>query len=1292
MQNSFINVDPCALPNDSLCIPIVYGCMDPNYIEYDSLANTEDENIEYCEYLVGCQGYNNVFIEVSVNDDSTIYSNFNWSMTNNNYEIPEDDEYFYANGYDEDQAVNNNYCLSDGCYRLDMNGTWGNANIIVRLDSNIILNETMSGGANFEVHYIGFNVDNESCVDSNLVLGCTQSDAENYDSLATFNNGTCEYIQGCMDTTQFNYNPEATMDDGSCEPYVYGCLDSTYLEYDPEANFDYGGNSCVYPYDCEGYESVYLQVSNYENYSTGDVWQLDLEGDNIVDFSGSLGDTNLFCMTEGTCILLTLSDPSNTIWNTESASVVHEDGTVLFSSGNVSSTETFSVCYGEIEDGGVGGCTFSYASNYDPLATFNNGTCEYFDCQGQDYTEYADIWIGDTYCDDGTWDFFFNCEYFNYDEGDCETPSELGLELQGILDLSLSGSNGKAIHLKVHGEIEDLSIYSIGVANNGGGSDGEEYFLPGIGASDGDDILLARNTQAMSVYFESCIGKFEHLIQVGGGIDQNGDDAIELYKNGTVIETFGLADVDGTGTTWEYTDSWAFKLETWTFGGINCTDGIVSNEVSPCPYPLCEVPITGCTNPSASNYNSDANIDDGTCIINSVTGCMNSNALNYDPEANVNSGCIFPIYGCLDIIAINYDTLANTPDGSCEYIEGCTNQIAPNYDPTATQDDGSCAFTNIDEVNEIYTCGTLLYDSGGPESSYGNNEYYSVTIYPENPGEYVSIYFSSFELETCCDYLTIYDGEFVSDSTLLQEESNGTSLNGKTFYASPSNETGALTITFETDASVVRPGFSIEISCVTYGPGCTNPDATNYSSQANIDDGSCIVEGCTDSTAVNYNPDATEDDGTCSNQGCTDSTAVNYNPDAIEDDGTCDFSDAIPGCTDPTASNYDPSANTFDGSCEFNSDVFGCTVDFAQNYNPQANIDDGSCEYIYGCLDYSATNYNPDANYSDGSCYYYSDEVGSPCTVIITEQVYITVSIPYPPFSVEEPVFGAFQDVEYSGAYDCDMNCWYDQSTIETSGQFSCLGEIIIGCNNPFASNYNPSANVIINDDCVISGCSDINALNYDSDATEDDGSCQYVEGCMDDIASNYNPDATADDGSCQYVEGCMDDDALNFNPDATQGDGSCQYVEGCTDPLFVNYNPDALIDDGSCSNDILGCTYSWASNYNSEATIDDGSCDQPTSSGGGDCPEVQMLDIPLNLPQGWSMFGYTCHESLNLLDAFYTISDKITIVKDANGAAYLPEFQFSAIQSLNFSQGYQIKMIETVNDFQFCPSVILND
>jgi len=47
--------------------------------------------------------------------------------------------------------------------------------------------------------------------------------------------------------------------------------------------------------------------------------------------------------------------------------------------------------------------------------------------------------------------------------------------------------------------------------------------------------------------------------------------------------------------------------------------------------------------------------------------------------------------------------------------------------------------------------------------------------------------------------------------------------------------------------------------------GCTDSTATNYNSNAFVDDGSCTyVEGCTDSSADNYDTEAVVDDGSCS--------------------------------------------------------------------------------------------------------------------------------------------------------------------------------------------------------------------------------------------------------------------------------------------------------------------------------------------------------------------------------------------------------------------------------------------
>ena len=71
-------------------------------------------------------------------------------------------------------------------------------------------------------------------------------------------------------------------------------------------------------------------------------------------------------------------------------------------------------------------------------------------------------------------------------------------------------------------------------------------------------------------------------------MNQNGDDAIELFNGNTVVETFGDVDVDGTGAAWEYSGSWAYKEGTsWMTGGVDCAVGSTTTQESACTYPAC---------------------------------------------------------------------------------------------------------------------------------------------------------------------------------------------------------------------------------------------------------------------------------------------------------------------------------------------------------------------------------------------------------------------------------------------------------------------------------------------------------------------------------------------------------------------------------------------------------------------------------------------------------------------------------------------------------------------------------
>ena len=98
----------------------------------------------------------------------------------------------------------------------------------------------------------------------------------------------------------------------------------------------------------------------------------------------------------------------------------------------------------------------------------------------------------------------------------------------------------------------------------------------------------------------------------------------------------------------------------------------------------------GCTDSTAFNYDTIANIDNGGCIP-FIYGCMQPLAFNFNPLANTPDTCIPPIYGCIDPTMFNYCSTCNTDDGDCEpYVFGCTDSVMFNYNPLANADNSSC--------------------------------------------------------------------------------------------------------------------------------------------------------------------------------------------------------------------------------------------------------------------------------------------------------------------------------------------------------------------------------------------------------------------------------------------------------------------------------------------------------------------------------------------------------------------------------------------------------------------------
>jgi Zn-dependent metalloprotease len=125
-----------------------------------------------------------------------------------------------------------------------------------------------------------------------------------------------------------------------------------------------------------------------------------------------------------------------------------------------------------------------------------------------------------------------------------------------------------------------------------------------------------------------------------------------------------------------------------------------------------------------------------------------------------------------------------------------------------------CAITLVNGVNPTQTeCNGLLFDTGGSNGNYSNNENATITIAPPNSAS-VTLTFNSFDIESgtannLCDYdyIEIFDGLSTSSPSL------GRYCNTNTPPTTITSSRGAITIEFSSDPGLVRSGFEIDWSC-----------------------------------------------------------------------------------------------------------------------------------------------------------------------------------------------------------------------------------------------------------------------------------------------------------------------------------------------------------------------------------------------------------------------------------------------------------------------------------------------
>ena len=585
--------------------------------------------------------------------------------------------------------------------------------------------------------------------------------------------------------------------------------------------------------------------------------------------------------------------------------------------------------------------------------------------------------------------------------------------------------------------------------------------------------------------------------------------------------------------------------------------------------------VNGCTDPLATNYNALATVDDGSCSF------------------------IIAVYGCTDSTAFNYNVSANTDDGSCgysvyisEYAEGSSyNKYIEIYNGTSQAIDLSnykiWTITNGGSwpENILSLSGMLL--AGDAYVVASNNVSVDPTILTQTDITWSQASWTGDDAVGLVRNGVLVDvigtdGPDIGDGWLISGVSNATKdhtlvrkcgINqGNTNWALSAGTTAQNSEWLVRNINDWTNLAQHTISCSgSYSYGCLDTLASNYDASVNGHDGSCTYPGCTDPLADNYSFLFSTVDGTLNPP-----VLAYLNGNAV-DNGSCLYY----GCMDVTALNYDSSANINEVSVSDSSNpcVYLCDPYVATS----SVVTPPSCN---GAFDGSATAYiagsfgNDFWLWSDGqtsstavglaagtyTCTITDSVNGCSATTSIVIGDPLVLSITATTSDVFPGQTNGSVDITVSGGSPCLNSptytyAWSDGSTNEDISGLALgpIGVIVTDCNG-----------------CTVSWQGFI-LINI-------------IYGCIDSTATNYNPSANSDDGSC-FHEGCMDSLAVNYDAIADVADNSCCYVSGCTDSLAFNYDTLACFDDNSCIAVLLGCTDANALNYNALANVDDGSC-----------------------------------------------------------------------------------------------------
>lgn len=275
----------------------------------------------------------------------------------------------------------------------------------------------------------------------------------------------------------------------------------------------------------------------------------------------------------------------------------------------------------------------------------------------------------------------------------------------------------------------------------------------------------------------------------------------------------------------------------------------------------------GCTDPYASNYDPLATIDDGSC---DYGGCTDGNAINYNPNAMYDDGsCVYPpLCGCTDnTLGINNSTIFSSRPvgyyGPAENVDLnanilCSDDSCDNA-PCVSGQTGSGCCCVYDPCNVVVQSleGSLVTVNSNDGIGNGSCTInLNTTWLPLGSTIYINVYDDGFTATHVPDVIT----PFWSPTNTVGWGGGGggvTSSGGGGNFGIRQNDSfldptewniindmppGDYHVSIDTgDGCYVWYDFTIgdDHTPPTSVYGCMDPTAVNYNSTANVDDGSC---------------------------------------------------------------------------------------------------------------------------------------------------------------------------------------------------------------------------------------------------------------------------------------------------------------------------------------------------------------------------------------------------------------------------------------------------------------------